>query len=80
MARVLQAQDKTAQLPDGDGKEPTQRLCGTCHAAEVVVGKHETKERWGQIVADMVNKGATGSDEELNQVIEYLAAHFGPAK
>ena len=42
------------------------------------MGKHETKERWAQIVTDMVGKGANGTDDEFNEIIDYLAAHFPP--
>jgi len=35
-----------------------------------------TKERWGGIVDDMVSRGASGTDDEIDQVINYLAANF----
>ena len=73
-----QAQDKPGQLPEGAGKTTTQKICSGCHAPEIVLGKHESKERWAQIVTDMVNKGANGTDDEFNAIIEYLATHFPP--
>ena len=76
---LMQAQDKRGQLPDGPGKETVQKICGGCHAPEIVLGKHETKDRWVQIVTDMVNKGANGTDDEFNQIIDYLATHFPPS-
>ena len=36
-----------------------------------------TKERWGSVVDDMVSRGATGTDDEIDQMINYLAANFG---
>jgi mono/diheme cytochrome c family protein len=33
-----------------------------------------TKDQWGEVVSDMISKGAKGSTEEFNQVIDYLAA------
>jgi len=36
-----------------------------------------SKDRWGNIVDDMVSRGATGTDEDIDQVINYLAANFG---
>jgi mono/diheme cytochrome c family protein len=77
-AGLAQAQNKGQQLPEGQGKATTQKICSGCHAPEIVLGKHETKERWVQIVTDMVNKGANGTDDEFNEVINYLAAHFPP--
>ncbi len=67
------------ELPDGPGKVPLQRICSACHAPEVVVGKHETKERWGEIVSSMVERGAVGTDAELDQIVDYLAKNF-PSK
>jgi hypothetical protein len=67
-------------LPDGPGKVPLQRICSACHAPEIVVGKRETKERWDEIVSSMVEKGAVGTDEEFNQIVDYLAANFGKPK
>ena len=74
----LRAQDKPGQLPDGQGKATVQKICSGCHAPEIVLGKHETKERWAEIVTDMVSKGANGTDDEFNEIIGYLAAHFPP--
>lgn len=75
---LLQAQDKGEHLPDGKGKDTTEKICSGCHAPEIVLGKHETKEQWAQTVTDMVSKGANGTDDEFNVIIEYLAAHFPP--
>ena len=77
-ASLAPAQNKAQQLPEGQGKATTQKICGGCHAPEIVFGKHESKERWAQIVMDMVNKGANGTDDEFNEIIDYLATHFPP--
>ena len=73
----LEAQ--TRQLPEGAGKVTTQRICGGCHAPEIVIGKRLTKDGWEQLVSSMVEKGATGTDDEFNQIIDYLAANFPKA-
>ncbi len=66
--------------PDGAGKVTTQRICGGCHAAEIVIGRQETKERWTQIVSDMADKGCNATDAEFNQIIDYLATNFAKPK
>lgn len=76
----MQAQEKSSALPDGQGKETLQKICSGCHAPEIVAGRHETKERWAQIVSDMVNKGANGTDDEFNEIIEYLSKNFPAQK
>lgn len=70
------ARTNGAQLPDGPGKATMQKVCSGCHAPEIVAGRGETKEGWEQIVGDMANKGANGTDDEFNQIIDYLAANF----
>jgi competence ComEA-like helix-hairpin-helix protein len=37
-----------------------------------------THDHWESVVDDMASRGAEGTDEELDQVVQYLAAHFGP--
>src|SRR5579863_8387870 len=72
MAGVAGAQ----ALPDGPGRAVVQRMCTPCHGLENVVRARMTKERWGSVVDDMVSRGAQGSDDEIEQVINYLAANF----
>ncbi|MGC2661051.1 MAG: cytochrome c [Bryobacteraceae bacterium] len=67
---------KAAQLPDGPGKETVQKICSGCHAPEIVLGHRDTKDGWEAIVSSMVDKGANGTDDEFNTIIDYLAAHF----
>ncbi|MGA3238194.1 MAG: helix-hairpin-helix domain-containing protein [Bryobacteraceae bacterium] len=64
-------------LPDGPGKAVVERMCTPCHGLENVVTARMSKDRWGNIVDDMVSRGATGTDEDIDQVINYLAANFG---
>jgi competence protein ComEA len=65
------------KFPDGPGKDAALKICGQCHPAEVLLGVGKSKEGWSATVDDMVAKGATGSDEELQQIVDYLARNFG---
>lgn len=65
-------------LPDGTGKTVVQRMCTPCHTLDNVVRARMTKDRWSKVVDEMVARGATGTDDEIDEVVEYLAAHFGP--
>jgi len=71
---IVSAQTK---LPDGPGKDTVLKICGQCHAVDVLQGLGKSREGWSATVDDMVAKGASGSDEELQQIIEYLARNFG---
>ena len=64
------------KLPDGPGKAATITLCGTCHAAELVMNRRETIDGWNGVVEDMIRRGAKGSDDEFGEVVDYLVANF----
>jgi competence ComEA-like helix-hairpin-helix protein len=66
-----------AKFPDGPGKDAVLKICGQCHAADVLIGVGKSKDGWAATVEDMVAKGASGSDEELQQIVDYLARNFG---
>jgi competence protein ComEA len=60
------------KLPDGAGKETTQRICGACHGAEIVLGKQMTRDGWSQVVINMIQRGAQGNDNEFADIVDYL--------
>lgn len=70
------ASSKAQRLPDGPGKATVEKICSGCHPASIVLGRRDTKEGWAQLVSDMVDKGANGTDAEFNTIINYLAKHF----
>jgi competence protein ComEA len=64
------------KLPDGKGRAVFERMCTSCHGVESIVRARNSRERWGEVVDDMVSRGAQGTDEEIEMVIDYLAANF----
>src|SRR5690348_6296366 len=64
------------KLPDGPGKTATVRLCGSCHAAEIVMSRRESRDGWSGVVEDMIQRGAKGTDDEFGEVVDYLVVHF----
>ncbi len=68
------------QLPDGKGKDVTQRVCSTCHAVSQFAGERHTKEKWSSIIDDMVSKGLDASDADLATINDYLATNLAPKK
>jgi DNA uptake protein ComE-like DNA-binding protein len=64
------------QLPDGPGKEVTERLCGTCHEAQRAASVRLTRDGWEAEIAKMVDLGMTATDEEMKQVLDYFAENF----
>ncbi len=73
LAAPIRAQSR---FPDAPGKEVTVRVCGPCHEAERSAALRLTREGWQEVVAKMVTLGAKGTDEELTDVLNYLAEHF----
>jgi competence protein ComEA len=68
---VAAAADKP-KLPDGPGKETMQRICSSCHGPEIVLGKRLTRDGWSQIVMNMIQRGAQGTDDEFADIVDYL--------
>jgi mono/diheme cytochrome c family protein len=68
------------KLPDGKGKDVTQRVCTTCHAVNVFAGQRHTKEKWSSIIDTMASRGMDASDEDLATINDYLATNLGPKK
>jgi competence protein ComEA len=60
------------KLPEGPGKETMVRICGGCHGAEIVLGKRLDRDGWSQIVVNMIQRGAQGSDDEFADIVDYL--------
>ncbi len=70
------AQSPGPQLPDAPNRETVQRICSSCHPAQIILGRGMTREQWGAIVSNMISRGAKGSDEEFAQVVDYLAKNL----
>src|SRR4051794_16559910 len=65
-------------LPAGPGKATFERMCTQCHGLEGIVRARMSKDGWAGIVDEMVTRGAKGTDAEIDQVVDYLAANFSP--
>src|ERR1700758_2106093 len=73
-------QQPGTQLPEGPGRETVQRICSACHPTQIVRGRGMTREQWGAIVSNMISRGAKGSDEEFEEIVDYLAKNLPPTK
>ena len=69
-----------AKLPDGKGKDVTQRVCSTCHGVNLFAAQRHTGEKWSSIIDSMVSRGLEASDEDLATINDYLATNLGPKK
>jgi competence protein ComEA len=74
--RLLPAQQQS--FPEGQGKDTFLRICSVCHGAQIVLGRGNTVDGWTQVVLNMVQRGAQGSEEEFGEIVQYLAKNFPP--
>ena len=63
-------------LPAGPGKATTVKVCSGCHHVGIIASLRLTRDGWAGVVKDMVKEGATGTEEELAQVLDYLSTNF----
>ena len=75
---VFAADEKDARLlPDGEGKALVGRVCIDCHSSGNFRRARLTRDQWEESVADMVDRGAKATDEEVNDIVAYLEKNFG---
>jgi competence protein ComEA len=77
LALLISRASGQAKFPDGPGKDAVLKVCGQCHAADILLGVGKSRDGWAATVDDMVAKGASGSDEELQDIVAYLSKNFG---
>jgi quinoprotein glucose dehydrogenase len=65
-----------AVLPEAEGKQAVERMCGQCHGVDTFVHSRMSREEWKAVVADMVARGARGTPEEIRIVEDYLAKNL----
>ena len=70
--------DDLKRLPDVAGKDVVVRVCTKCYGPGNIAKKRLNREDWDDQVADMVERGAIATPEELAAVVDYLTANFGP--
>jgi competence protein ComEA len=63
-------------LPEGPGKEETQKLCAGCHELEKSFSLKQDRAGWQLTLDKMVAFGMKGTEKEVNAVLEYLVNNF----
>jgi competence ComEA-like helix-hairpin-helix protein len=72
------AVDDVKGLPEGAGKEATTRICLDCHGTANFRKDRRSRDDWADQVAEMVDRGAKGSEKDLALIVDYLTENFGP--
>jgi competence protein ComEA len=63
-------------LPDGPGKEETQKICAQCHELDKSFSVNQDRAGWQRTVDKMVALGAKGTEQEFNAIVDYLVKNF----
>jgi hypothetical protein len=66
------------QLPVGDGRDLTARVCTGCHSVDTFSKKRYSEDKWDSVIQDMVSKGLTASDDDLETTSKYLDTYMTP--
>jgi len=77
-SQMLTGANQTVGAQDAETKKLVERACTRCHTLVSTYRMRNTRERWAAIVDDMVSRGADATDDEIEQIIDFLAAHYGP--
>jgi len=67
----LRPEAASAADPDPD-LEAVQAVCGRCHTIAVFLNKPRSWNRWNDVFADMTQRGANGTDDQLVGVTRYF--------
>jgi len=68
--------EQLALFPEGEGREPTVRVCSGCHDAQIISQQRLPASEWARIVDTMAGHGAQGSDSDFDAITAYLTKAF----
>jgi mono/diheme cytochrome c family protein len=72
-APAVAAQD----LPAGKGRETFKTICTSCHDAETTTNLRNSRSGWIEVIANMKNNGADGTEAQFMEIADYLTINFG---
>ena len=73
----LSAQSNEQLLPDGPTKDKMLKLCVGCHELDLVVARRHTRTEWEGVIEDMIARGTKGTEQELDEVVDFLNRNLG---
>ena len=73
VAAVVFSQPGAMRAADNDENlVAVKTVCGRCHTIAVFMNKPRSWERWNDVFADMTQRGANGTDDQLAKVTSYF--------
>ena len=71
------AQQPAASAESDPAHELFIQTCNRCHDAARITALRRTKTEWEEVINKMIERGATGSEEDFVTVFGYLRRHYG---
>jgi hypothetical protein len=78
-ASLAQPGEETIQLKNASTRELTAARCGMCHSLDYIQMNASVMDRagWERSVRKMIDRfGAPITDDEVKQIVDYLAMHY----
>jgi competence protein ComEA len=72
--------DEHPALPPGPGRELMIRVCSQCHSPDQAADQQLDLDGWKKLVDQMASKGATATEAEFDEIVQYLAKSFPVSK
>jgi len=66
------------EWPNTPGKQTFLQICSGCHSPENVIGHNLDTDGWTDLLNQMIQNGAQGSDDDFSAILQYLVTNFGP--
>ncbi len=63
-------------FPPGGGRDLTLRVCSRCHSPALAASKRLSPQGWSNVVKAMSKQGAVATQDEFNEITDYLAKSF----
>jgi len=71
---VAQSEEELAKA----GEEASAKICGVeCHGIDRLDEGRRSAREWNDVVADMISRGARGTDDQFALVRQYLKRYYG---
>jgi glucose dehydrogenase len=64
-------------LPEGNGRDLVQKVCNSCHSVDLITTHRQTRDEWTGTVQRMAQHGASATDQQFNEIVNYLTNNFG---
>lgn len=74
---LAQGSSTTTAVDNASGKRLVEWKCNACHRANRATEVQKTRAEWQSTVARMVENGLLAEDDELDQIVQYLASLNG---